>query len=161
MNVATGRELLESHAVAQLCAQEPVWGTHPSAPRPRGPSSGEAHLAPTWGLHPGVSLQASSPPSSLSSKTPWPCLPAQKLRGCAPPGSCFFSGCCSLPGADHDPLCPPQPDCHLHLHLRWADNPYVSGTVHTKDSAPGLIMGAGRRPQESHCPCGAPVQGGT
>uniref|UniRef100_A0A3Q2DMM2 VPS10 domain-containing receptor SorCS2 n=1 Tax=Cyprinodon variegatus TaxID=28743 RepID=A0A3Q2DMM2_CYPVA len=35
------------------------------------------------------------------------------------------------------------PDCHLHLHLRWADNPYVSGTVHTKDSAPGLIMGAG------------------
>lgn len=36
-----------------------------------------------------------------------------------------------------------QPNCHLHLHLRWADNPYVSGTVHTKDSAPGLIMGAG------------------
>ncbi|TNN55078.1 VPS10 domain-containing receptor SorCS2 [Liparis tanakae] len=36
-----------------------------------------------------------------------------------------------------------EPDCHLHLHLRWADNPYVSGTVHTKDSAPGLIMGAG------------------
>ncbi|XP_062069475.1 VPS10 domain-containing receptor SorCS2 isoform X1 [Lepus europaeus] len=35
------------------------------------------------------------------------------------------------------------PDCHLHLHLRWADNPYVSGTVHTKDTAPGLIMGAG------------------
>lgn len=39
---------------------------------------------------------------------------------------------------------PSQPDCHLHLHLRWADNPYVSGTVHTKDTAPGLIMGAGR-----------------
>ncbi|XP_045145397.1 VPS10 domain-containing receptor SorCS2 [Echinops telfairi] len=35
------------------------------------------------------------------------------------------------------------PDCYLHLHLRWADNPYVSGTVHTKDTAPGLIMGAG------------------
>ncbi|XP_006893732.1 PREDICTED: VPS10 domain-containing receptor SorCS2 [Elephantulus edwardii] len=35
------------------------------------------------------------------------------------------------------------PDCHLHLHLRWADNPYVSGTVHAKDTAPGLIMGAG------------------
>ncbi|XP_041443704.1 VPS10 domain-containing receptor SorCS2 isoform X2 [Xenopus laevis] len=35
------------------------------------------------------------------------------------------------------------PECHLHLHLRWADNPYVSGTVHTKDTAPGLIMGAG------------------
>ncbi|XP_060044496.1 VPS10 domain-containing receptor SorCS2 isoform X2 [Erinaceus europaeus] len=35
------------------------------------------------------------------------------------------------------------PDCHLHLHLRWADNPYVSGTVHTRDTAPGLIMGAG------------------
>ncbi|XP_016051355.1 PREDICTED: VPS10 domain-containing receptor SorCS2 [Miniopterus natalensis] len=35
------------------------------------------------------------------------------------------------------------PDCHLHLHLLWADNPYVSGTVHTKDTAPGLIMGAG------------------
>ncbi|XP_012579509.1 PREDICTED: VPS10 domain-containing receptor SorCS2 [Condylura cristata] len=35
------------------------------------------------------------------------------------------------------------PDCHLHLHLRWADNPYVSGTVHTKETAPGLIMGAG------------------
>uniref|UniRef100_A0A8C9PRY3 Sortilin related VPS10 domain containing receptor 2 n=1 Tax=Spermophilus dauricus TaxID=99837 RepID=A0A8C9PRY3_SPEDA len=58
-------------------------------------------------------------------------------------------------GRDWDPLRPPStdmngkpthcqpPDCHLHLHLRWADNPYVSGTVHTKDSAPGLIMGAG------------------
>ncbi|KAG7461947.1 hypothetical protein MATL_G00196530 [Megalops atlanticus] len=58
-------------------------------------------------------------------------------------------------GRDWDPLTPPAtdmngkpvnckpPDCHLHLHLRWADNPYVSGTVHTKDSAPGLIMGAG------------------
>ncbi|XP_030194573.1 VPS10 domain-containing receptor SorCS2 isoform X4 [Gadus morhua] len=58
-------------------------------------------------------------------------------------------------GRDWDHLAPPikdmngravsckAPDCHLHLHLRWADNPYVSGTVHTKDSAPGLIMGAG------------------
>ncbi|XP_064420152.1 VPS10 domain-containing receptor SorCS2 isoform X3 [Latimeria chalumnae] len=58
-------------------------------------------------------------------------------------------------GRDWDYLIPPSldmngkpttckpPDCHLHLHLRWADNPYVSGTVHTKDSAPGLIMGAG------------------
>uniref|UniRef100_W5LEB1 VPS10 domain-containing receptor SorCS2 n=1 Tax=Astyanax mexicanus TaxID=7994 RepID=W5LEB1_ASTMX len=58
-------------------------------------------------------------------------------------------------GRDWEPLTPPttdlngksvnckEPDCHLHLHLRWADNPYVSGTVHTKDSAPGLIMGAG------------------
>ncbi|KAM8882352.1 VPS10 domain-containing receptor SorCS2 isoform 10-T10 [Synchiropus picturatus] len=58
-------------------------------------------------------------------------------------------------GRDWAPLNPPAtdmngksitckaPDCHLHLHLRWADNPYVSGTVHTKDSAPGLIMGAG------------------
>ncbi|XP_066576172.1 VPS10 domain-containing receptor SorCS2 isoform X2 [Amia ocellicauda] len=58
-------------------------------------------------------------------------------------------------GRDWDYLNPPAtdlngkpvnckpPDCHLHLHLRWADNPYVSGTVHTKDSAPGLIMGAG------------------
>uniref|UniRef100_A0A8C6EUG5 VPS10 domain-containing receptor SorCS2 n=1 Tax=Marmota marmota marmota TaxID=9994 RepID=A0A8C6EUG5_MARMA len=60
-------------------------------------------------------------------------------------------------GRDWDHLRPPStdmngkpthcqpPDCHLHLHLRWADNPYVSGTVHTKDSAPGLIMGAGGR----------------
>uniref|UniRef100_A0A4X2LXN1 Sortilin related VPS10 domain containing receptor 2 n=1 Tax=Vombatus ursinus TaxID=29139 RepID=A0A4X2LXN1_VOMUR len=58
-------------------------------------------------------------------------------------------------GRDWDYLTPPAidmngkptnckpPDCHLHLHLRWADNPYVSGTVHTKDTAPGLIMGAG------------------
>ncbi|XP_037531168.1 VPS10 domain-containing receptor SorCS2 [Nematolebias whitei] len=58
-------------------------------------------------------------------------------------------------GRDWEPLTPPAtdmngkpvsckvPDCHLHLHLRWADNPYVSGTVHTKESAPGLIMGAG------------------
>uniref|UniRef100_A0A669ETU3 VPS10 domain-containing receptor SorCS2 n=1 Tax=Oreochromis niloticus TaxID=8128 RepID=A0A669ETU3_ORENI len=55
-------------------------------------------------------------------------------------------------GRDWEPLAPPNtdmngkpvsckaPDCHLHLHLRWADNPYVSGTVHTKDTAPGLIM---------------------
>ncbi|XP_053314228.1 VPS10 domain-containing receptor SorCS2 isoform X2 [Spea bombifrons] len=58
-------------------------------------------------------------------------------------------------GRDWDYLTPPNvdmigkptnckhPDCHLHLHLKWADNPYVSGTVHTKDTAPGLIMGAG------------------
>uniref|UniRef100_A0A803W1E5 VPS10 domain-containing receptor SorCS2 n=1 Tax=Ficedula albicollis TaxID=59894 RepID=A0A803W1E5_FICAL len=58
-------------------------------------------------------------------------------------------------GRDWDFLTPPDidmngkptnckpPDCYLHLHLRWADNPYVSGTVHTKDTAPGLIMGAG------------------
>ncbi|KAM8802368.1 VPS10 domain-containing receptor SorCS2 isoform 1-T1 [Rhynchonycteris naso] len=58
-------------------------------------------------------------------------------------------------GRDWDYLRPPSvdmngkptncnpPDCHLHLHLLWADNPYVSGTVHTKDTAPGLIMGAG------------------
>ncbi|XP_049637599.1 VPS10 domain-containing receptor SorCS2 [Suncus etruscus] len=58
-------------------------------------------------------------------------------------------------GRDWDYLQPPSTDmngkpttcsppaCHLHLHLRWADNPYVSGTVHTKDTAPGLIMGAG------------------
>nr|XP_037851415.1 VPS10 domain-containing receptor SorCS2 [Chlorocebus sabaeus] len=58
-------------------------------------------------------------------------------------------------GRDWDYLRPPSmdmngkptnckpPDCHLHLHLCWADNPYVSGTVHTKDTAPGLIMGAG------------------
>ncbi|XP_066429423.1 VPS10 domain-containing receptor SorCS2 [Eleutherodactylus coqui] len=58
-------------------------------------------------------------------------------------------------GRDWDYLTPPSvdmtgkqtnckpPECHLHLHLRWADNPYVSGTVHTKDTAPGLIMGAG------------------
>uniref|UniRef100_A0A670XYF9 VPS10 domain-containing receptor SorCS2 n=1 Tax=Pseudonaja textilis TaxID=8673 RepID=A0A670XYF9_PSETE len=39
-------------------------------------------------------------------------------------------------------VCKP-PDCHLNLHLRWPDNPYVSGMVHTKDTAPGLIMGAG------------------
>ncbi|MEE6462552.1 hypothetical protein FKM82_001634 [Ascaphus truei] len=58
-------------------------------------------------------------------------------------------------GRDWDYLSPPitdmngkpinckPPECRLHLHLRWADNPYVSGTVHTKDTAPGLIMGAG------------------
>ncbi|KAM9835269.1 VPS10 domain-containing receptor SorCS2 isoform X1 [Syngnathus typhle] len=58
-------------------------------------------------------------------------------------------------GRDWQPLAPPAtdmhgkaisckaPECQLHLHLRWADNPYVSGTVHTKDSAPGLVMGAG------------------
>ncbi|XP_054438190.1 VPS10 domain-containing receptor SorCS2 [Pteronotus mesoamericanus] len=58
-------------------------------------------------------------------------------------------------GRDWDHLRPPSvdrngkptnckpPDCHLHLHLLWPDNPYVSGTVHTKDTAPGLIMGAG------------------
>lgn len=66
---------------------------------------------------------------------------------------------CSLRGLSlsHKPNCyqhfiffqplfffPHKPDCYLHLHLRWADNPYVSGTVHTKDTAPGLIMGAGK-----------------
>lgn len=92
MNVATGRAAPGVPCCGPALRSGACLGTRPSAPRPRGPSPGETHLAPTWGLHPGVSLQASSPPSSLSSKTPWPCLPAQKPRGCAPPGSCSFSG---------------------------------------------------------------------
>uniref|UniRef100_A0AAQ4RZY4 VPS10 domain-containing receptor SorCS2 n=1 Tax=Gasterosteus aculeatus aculeatus TaxID=481459 RepID=A0AAQ4RZY4_GASAC len=55
-------------------------------------------------------------------------------------------------GQKWEPLVPPTTDmngkpisckapiCNL---LQFTYNPYVSGTVHTKDSAPGLIMGAG------------------
>lgn len=90
---------------------------------------------------------ASEPPScppSLPRGPPGPAFPPKK------PQSHLFWEHVSHPSADLGSLPPLQPDCHLHLHLRWADNPYVSGTVHTKDTAPGLIMGAGRRCY--HCP---------
>uniref|UniRef100_A0A8C9ZSA7 Sortilin related VPS10 domain containing receptor 1 n=1 Tax=Sander lucioperca TaxID=283035 RepID=A0A8C9ZSA7_SANLU len=35
------------------------------------------------------------------------------------------------------------PDCSLHLHLHVSENPYTSGNIVSKDSAPGIIIASG------------------
>ncbi|XP_023654514.1 VPS10 domain-containing receptor SorCS1 [Paramormyrops kingsleyae] len=35
------------------------------------------------------------------------------------------------------------PYCSLHLHLHVSENPYTSGTIASKDSAPGIIVASG------------------
>lgn len=110
----------------------------------------EAILCPIT-QHP---VEHSFPPSIHSSKSLLPNLYQQRPWGRSDQRTGFLQ---LLSHADHSSFFPPQPDCYLHLHLRWADNPYVSGTVHTKDTAPGLIMGAGRwlqwllQPEGSSC----------
>ena len=124
--------------VGEPTLQHPGW-ENPPLEKPTWPRADSLHLA--------VSLQASFPPSPDSSEALLipPSQPKSHRGGFSL--SLTFSQVTSpsqvLTVAPF--LSPPQPDCHLHLHLRWADNPYVSGTVHTKDTAPGLIMGAGKR----------------
>lgn len=141
MNVGTDRavSLPESRSAAQLCTQEPRWGAHPPAPRLGEPSTGEAHLA--------VSFQEASFLPSPDPSEALLTLPSQPKshRGGFSLSLTFSQVTSPSQVLTVAPSLPPQPDCHLHLHLRWADNPYVSGTVHTKDTAPGLIMGAGKR----------------
>ncbi|CAG05045.1 unnamed protein product [Tetraodon nigroviridis] len=36
-----------------------------------------------------------------------------------------------------------QPQCSLHLHLHVSENPYTSGNIVSKDSAPGIIIASG------------------
>lgn len=36
-----------------------------------------------------------------------------------------------------------QPYCSLHLHLHVSENPYTSGNIVSKDSAPGVIIASG------------------
>lgn len=36
-----------------------------------------------------------------------------------------------------------QPDCSLHLHLHVSENPYASGNIVSKESAPGIIIASG------------------
>uniref|UniRef100_A0A3B4UQB6 Sortilin related VPS10 domain containing receptor 1 n=1 Tax=Seriola dumerili TaxID=41447 RepID=A0A3B4UQB6_SERDU len=36
-----------------------------------------------------------------------------------------------------------QPFCSLHLHLHVSENPYTSGNIVSKDSAPGIIIASG------------------
>lgn len=36
-----------------------------------------------------------------------------------------------------------QSDCSLHLHLHVSENPYASGNIVSKDSAPGIIIASG------------------
>lgn len=36
-----------------------------------------------------------------------------------------------------------QPFCSLHLQLQISENPYLSGTISTKSSAPGIIVATG------------------
>ncbi|XP_029691212.1 VPS10 domain-containing receptor SorCS1-like isoform X1 [Takifugu rubripes] len=36
-----------------------------------------------------------------------------------------------------------QPHCSLHLHLHVSENPYTSGNIVSKDSAPGIIIASG------------------
>lgn len=41
------------------------------------------------------------------------------------------------------PLCVSQPYCSLHLHLHVSENPYTSGNIISKESAPGIIIASG------------------
>lgn len=36
-----------------------------------------------------------------------------------------------------------QPGCSLHLHLHVSENPYASGNIVSKESAPGIIIASG------------------
>lgn len=36
-----------------------------------------------------------------------------------------------------------QPFCSLHLQLQMSENPYLSGSISTKSSAPGIIVATG------------------
>lgn len=38
---------------------------------------------------------------------------------------------------------PLQPYCSLHLHLHVSANPYTSGNIASRDSAPGIIVASG------------------
>lgn len=40
-------------------------------------------------------------------------------------------------------LCVSQPYCSLHLHLHVSENPYTSGNIVSKESAPGIIIASG------------------
>lgn len=38
-----------------------------------------------------------------------------------------------------------QPFCSLHLQLQMSENPYVSGSITTKNSVPGVIIAIGKK----------------
>lgn len=38
-----------------------------------------------------------------------------------------------------------QPFCSLHLQLQMSENPYVSGSITTKNSVPGVIFAIGKK----------------
>lgn len=40
-------------------------------------------------------------------------------------------------------FCVSQPYCSLHLHLHVSENPYTSGNIVSKESAPGIIIASG------------------
>uniref|UniRef100_A0A3Q1C4D3 PKD domain-containing protein n=1 Tax=Amphiprion ocellaris TaxID=80972 RepID=A0A3Q1C4D3_AMPOC len=46
-------------------------------------------------------------------------------------------------GVQTNLLCVSQPYCSLHLHLHVSENPYTSGNIVSKDSAPGIIIASG------------------
>lgn len=44
-----------------------------------------------------------------------------------------------------------QPFCSLHLQLQMSENPYLSGAISTKSSAPGIIVATGERKDQTFC----------
>ena len=40
-------------------------------------------------------------------------------------------------------FCVLQPFCSLHLHLHMSENPYTSGNIISKETAPGIIIASG------------------
>lgn len=140
MNVALGRAGSWSPALWPSSALRSLWGTHPPAPRPGGPHSWRSPLGPNL-----MTFTRGQPPSLLHLpptplRHPQGCLPPEPT-GLRPPGPRLLSGRRSLPRADRDSLSPPCSRTAAAPAPRWADNPHVSGTVHTEDSA-RLVMGA-------------------
>lgn len=49
-------------------------------------------------------------------------------------------------------ILPLQPFCSLHLQLQMSENPYLSGTISTKATAPGIIVATGKRRDSQQTP---------
>ena len=53
----------------------------------------------------------------------------------------------------HDPhFSSSQPYCSLHLHLKVSENPYTSGIIASRDTAPSIIVASGKQlAWSAHC----------
>ena len=46
-----------------------------------------------------------------------------------------------------------QPYCSLHLHLKVSENPYTSGIIASRDTAPSIIVASGKKLAWFACYC--------
>lgn len=50
-----------------------------------------------------------------------------------------------------------QPFCSLHLHLQLSENPYTSGSISSKETAPGLLVATGKNLTHLYFTCSLSV----